>query len=346
MPTSWPDNPKVIGGRHIRLDGMAKASGKAKYPSDVHPEGLLFGALLYSPHPHAKIKAIDLEPAKQMPGVKAVVLLPSIKAGQHRPVRRRHDRRRRGRDRGAGLRRRAGDQGRIRGPAPRRHRGAGRLHRRAADRQGQRHHAEHAEGPQPGQRQPRGSPGEGRRRDRGDLHGAGHHARLPRAARPDRAVEARLGRGVGEHAGRRRHRRRAGGPHGPAAVEGDGPHRGHGRRLRLEVRRRRVGPRRGRPLEGGRRTPRPDVPRPRPRAHDGRQPAERERQGEDRRDEGRQDRRPDRRDQRHGRRRRGANFPFPYVYGIPASSRSHSDVFVNGGNARAMRARGIPRRAS
>ncbi len=81
MPTSWPDNPKVINGRHLRLDGMAKASGKAKYPSDVHPEGLLFGALLYSPHPHAKIKAIDLEPALKMPGVKAAVLLPSIKAG-------------------------------------------------------------------------------------------------------------------------------------------------------------------------------------------------------------------------------------------------------------------------
>ncbi len=81
MPTSWPENPKVINGRHLRLDGMAKASGKAKYPSDVHPEGLLFGALLYSPHPHCKIKSIDLDPALKMPGVKAAVLLPSIKPG-------------------------------------------------------------------------------------------------------------------------------------------------------------------------------------------------------------------------------------------------------------------------
>src|SRR3954463_10366972 len=81
MPTSWPDNPKQIGGRHLRLDGMLKATRKAKYPSDVHPEGLLFGALLYSPHPHAKIKSIDLAPAQQSPGVKAAVLLPSIKPG-------------------------------------------------------------------------------------------------------------------------------------------------------------------------------------------------------------------------------------------------------------------------
>ncbi|HEY2158477.1 MAG TPA: xanthine dehydrogenase family protein molybdopterin-binding subunit [Isosphaeraceae bacterium] len=82
MPTSWPDNTKVIGGRHLRLDGMAKASGKAKYPSDVHPEGLLFVALLYSPHPHAKIKSIDLEPALKSPGVKAAVLLPAIEPGK------------------------------------------------------------------------------------------------------------------------------------------------------------------------------------------------------------------------------------------------------------------------
>ncbi len=81
MPTSWPDNPKVIGGRHLRLDGMAKATGKAKYPSDVHPEGLLFGAMLYSPHAHCKITAISLDPALKMPGVKAAVLLPSIKPG-------------------------------------------------------------------------------------------------------------------------------------------------------------------------------------------------------------------------------------------------------------------------
>ena len=38
----------------------------------------------------------------------------------------------------------------------------------------------------------------------------------------------------------------------------------------------------------------------------------------------------------------GAAFPFPYVYAVPASSRSHSDIFTNGGNARAMRAPGHP----
>ena len=34
---SWPANPRLIGTRIPRLDGMAKASGRAKYPSDDAP---------------------------------------------------------------------------------------------------------------------------------------------------------------------------------------------------------------------------------------------------------------------------------------------------------------------
>jgi xanthine dehydrogenase YagR molybdenum-binding subunit len=43
-----------------------------------------------------------------------------------------------------------------------------------------------------------------------------------------------------------------------------------------------------------------------------------------------------------GGQRGGSQFPFPYVYDVPHSSRAHSDVFVHGGNARAMRAPGHP----
>jgi xanthine dehydrogenase YagR molybdenum-binding subunit len=72
---SWPDSPRLIGKDITRLDGLAKASGKAKYPSDVRPEGLLFGAMLYSPHAHAKIKSISTADAEKMPGVKAVEVI-------------------------------------------------------------------------------------------------------------------------------------------------------------------------------------------------------------------------------------------------------------------------------
>lgn len=69
---SWPEKTRLIGTNIPRLDGLAKASGKAKYPSDVRPEGTLFGVMLYSPHAHAKIKSIDASAAEKMPGVKAV----------------------------------------------------------------------------------------------------------------------------------------------------------------------------------------------------------------------------------------------------------------------------------
>src|SRR5437588_621104 len=71
MP-GWPENPRLIGTRIPRLDGLAKASGKAKYPSDVRPEGTLFGVMLYSPYAHAKVTSIDTSAAESMPGVKAV----------------------------------------------------------------------------------------------------------------------------------------------------------------------------------------------------------------------------------------------------------------------------------
>ena len=43
-----------------------------------------------------------------------------------------------------------------------------------------------------------------------------------------------------------------------------------------------------------------------------------------------------------GGARGGSNFPLPYVYDVPASSRTHNEVFVNCGGARAMRAPGHP----
>src|SRR5215469_13932439 len=72
---SWPETKRLIGTRVPRVDGLAKASGKMKYPSDVRPEGTLFGVMLYSPHAHAKVKSIDISAAEKMPGVKAVIAI-------------------------------------------------------------------------------------------------------------------------------------------------------------------------------------------------------------------------------------------------------------------------------
>ena len=71
---SWPpmEKRKVIGKPYKRLDGPQKASGRAKYGSDISPKGLLFAVYLTSPHAHARITSIDTSAAEKTAGVKAV----------------------------------------------------------------------------------------------------------------------------------------------------------------------------------------------------------------------------------------------------------------------------------
>ena len=163
------------------------------------------------------------------------------------------------------------------------------------------------------QGQPRGGDGQGRRR----------RSRRPIRC-PSSPTSASSPHGLTVQVGGRRLRSSPGRARRPSASrpatwpgtrsrsrshERHGPHRGHGRRVRLEVRRRRLGPDRGRPLEEGRRPARPDVPRPRPGTPRRRQPPQRDGQGQARRDEGRQARRHDRRDPRHRRRRQRLAIP-------------------------------------
>ena len=71
---SWPpmDQRRVIGKPTKRRDGLEKSTGRAKYSSDLKPPGMLFGALLASPHAHARITSIDTSEAEHMEGVTAV----------------------------------------------------------------------------------------------------------------------------------------------------------------------------------------------------------------------------------------------------------------------------------
>jgi CO/xanthine dehydrogenase Mo-binding subunit len=67
-----PDH-KWIGKRTIRPDGMDKVTGRAQYSADSKMPGMIWGGVLRSPHPHARIKSIDTSAAEKLPGVKAVV---------------------------------------------------------------------------------------------------------------------------------------------------------------------------------------------------------------------------------------------------------------------------------
>ena len=63
----------VVGTRPIRHDGADKVTGRALYGADVAMAGLIHGAILRSPHAHARVKSIDTSKAEALEGVKAVV---------------------------------------------------------------------------------------------------------------------------------------------------------------------------------------------------------------------------------------------------------------------------------
>ena len=73
MSTATKPKYKVIGTRPIRHDGADKATGRAKYGADIKLTGMLYAAMLRSPHAHAIIKSIDTSKAEKLPGVRAVV---------------------------------------------------------------------------------------------------------------------------------------------------------------------------------------------------------------------------------------------------------------------------------
>ena len=73
MVTSEKPKYKVIGTRPIRHDGVDKVTGRAKYGADIKLAGMIYGAMLRSPHAHAKIKNLDTSKAEALPGVRAVV---------------------------------------------------------------------------------------------------------------------------------------------------------------------------------------------------------------------------------------------------------------------------------
>jgi len=63
----------VIGARVARVDGAEKVSGQALYAADVPLPGALWGKILRSPYPHARIVAIDPSKAWKVEGVRAIV---------------------------------------------------------------------------------------------------------------------------------------------------------------------------------------------------------------------------------------------------------------------------------
>ena len=68
----------IIGKRSIRIGDAEKATGKTKYVHDIYLPGMLIGKIFRSTVPHARIKKINTDKAKALPGVKAVITAEDI----------------------------------------------------------------------------------------------------------------------------------------------------------------------------------------------------------------------------------------------------------------------------
>jgi putative selenate reductase molybdopterin-binding subunit len=66
---------ETVGPATARIDAVERVTGRATYSADVRLPGLdmLYGRVLRSPHPHARIRSIDVSKAEALPGVKAVI---------------------------------------------------------------------------------------------------------------------------------------------------------------------------------------------------------------------------------------------------------------------------------
>src|ERR1700738_1134595 len=67
------DEFSVVGKTLIKPDAYAKVSGQTKFADDLALPRMLFGRILRSPHPHARILHVDTARARALPGVLAVL---------------------------------------------------------------------------------------------------------------------------------------------------------------------------------------------------------------------------------------------------------------------------------
>ena len=69
---------RAIGQPLAQVEGPAKVTGQARFAADIDLPGMLWGRLLRSPYPHARIIRVDASRARALPGVRAVVTAQDI----------------------------------------------------------------------------------------------------------------------------------------------------------------------------------------------------------------------------------------------------------------------------
>lgn len=73
----------AVGARLRRIEGLDKVTGKTLFADDLTMEGMAYGKVLFTSHPHARIVSIDTEQARALPGVMAVLLARDVPANEY-----------------------------------------------------------------------------------------------------------------------------------------------------------------------------------------------------------------------------------------------------------------------
>lgn len=68
-----PPTTQVVNKSEPKVDANKLVKGRAVFADDIELPGMLYGGLLTSPHAHARIKQIDADKARALPGVHAVL---------------------------------------------------------------------------------------------------------------------------------------------------------------------------------------------------------------------------------------------------------------------------------
>ena len=63
----------LIGTSMRKVEGLDKSTGRVLYTDDFVFPGMLYGKILRSPHPHARIVSIDTTTAETLDGVHGVI---------------------------------------------------------------------------------------------------------------------------------------------------------------------------------------------------------------------------------------------------------------------------------
>ena len=76
-------NTNIVGQALPRLDAQDKVTGQARYPADFFMPGMLHAKVVWSEHPHARVRRIDTSRAEAVPGVVRVLTYRDVPVNEY-----------------------------------------------------------------------------------------------------------------------------------------------------------------------------------------------------------------------------------------------------------------------